>query len=116
MEKVSPMVDMANSKDDTEGMDCMPSASSYPKYPWGLCLNLCEKEMEKLGIDFSSLETGDILHFHSLAVVISKSSNETQDGDPHYSVSLQITHMSGESEDEENQMASKVMKKLYKGS
>lgn len=77
------------------------SEPSLPKYPYGLCISLCQDELDKLNLSEEELCVGDMLHLHCLAKVTSVSSNETEDGS--YSrVELVITHIAAESEDEEN--------------
>ena len=95
--------DMAQSpKEAEESMPC-PSPADAPRYPYGLCISLCEDELEKLGVDEGELEVGDIIHLHAFALVTSASESATMGGDKHCRVELQITHMSLESEDEENE-------------
>lgn len=107
-----PMVDMSLDRKEKEEI-AMPSP---PAYPYGLCISLCEDELEKLKIDESEVEVGDMLHLHCLAKVTSVSSHDNQ-----YSsgcrVELQICYMNAESEDEENDeedKKSRVTSKLYK--
>lgn len=78
-----------------------------PKYPYGLCICLCEDELEKLGL--MDLSGGETIHFFCMAKVTSVSNDA--DGS-NKRVSLQITEMAGESEDEENES---VTGKLYSG-
>lgn len=87
------------------------ASPSPPRYPYGLCLSLCEEELDKLNIDKNDIGHGDMLHLHCLARVTSVSSNENDDGE-HIRVELQVTHIAAESEDEENKKSGS--KKLYK--
>ena len=106
------MVDM--SMDDDEKAEAVSPSLGIPKYPYGLSISLCEKELEKLGLEDGDLEVGDMLHLHCLAKVTSVSSNEYESGS-HCRVELQICYMSGEDEDEENEEEEKsVTSKLYK--
>jgi len=101
------MVDMANTpeKSDDEVKEtatCFPDVSQ-PRYPWGLCLVLTDKELDKLGLD-ASCEVGDTIHLFAMAKVTSVSCNETEGG-KNCRVELQITSLGVESEDEENEAA-----------
>lgn len=112
MKKLPAMVDMA--MDDEEKAEYSAPSISTPKYPYGLSISLCEKELEKLGIDENDLEVGDMLHLHALAKITSVSSQEYEEGS-HCRVELQICYLSGEDEDEENEEEEKsVTSKLYK--
>lgn len=113
MEKIPAMVDMKRTpKEKAEVVDMgSPVAANVPDYPWGLSISLCEEELEKIGLDEDDLEIGDILHMHALMKVTSVSSNEYEGG-KHCRVELQITHMTGESEDAENEEAEKKAPKL----
>lgn len=106
MKKLSGMVDMSMSDKEKEEM----MSPSPPKYPYGLCISLCEEELKKLGIAEDELEVGDMLHLHSLAKVTSVSShdNEFSSG---CRIELQICYMSGENEEDENKP---VTSRLYK--
>ena len=115
------MVDLALTKEESDEASPVPAtASDRPMYPWGLRINLCQDELEKLGLSDDDIKPGDMIHFHSMATVVSVSTNQTQDGDDHCSVALQITHMnaveneSDEDEEAEKEMNSKgLLKKLY---
>ena len=113
------MVDLALTKEESDEASPVPAtASDRPMYPWGLRINLCQDELEKLGLSDDDIKPGDMIHFHSMATVVSVSTNQTQDGDDHCSVALQITHMEAESEDDENEEEEKAedkgrLKKLY---
>ena len=110
MKKLPAMVDMA--LDEEEKAELM--SPSPPRYPYGLCISLCEKELEKLGIAEDELERGDMLHLHALAKVTSISTHDTEQGSG-CRVELQICYMSGEDEDEENEEEEKsVTSKLYR--
>ena len=110
VKRLPAMTDM--SLDDKEKEEI--SMPSPPKYPYGLCICLCQDELEKLGMDDSEISVGDILHMFCLAKVTSVSSNENSDG-VYKRVELQITNIATpEDEDEENRRSEKVMKKLYK--
>lgn len=105
------MVDLRLSEEDA--LKEYPSPTEQPVYPYGLCISLCQDELEKLGYDVMEFTVGDMLHLHCMASVTSKT--ETQHGS-HSRIELQITHISAESEDEENEEADKptVEKKISK--
>lgn len=123
MERIPAMVDMKRSpKEKVEVAESTsPVADNIPDYPWGLSISLCEEELEKLGIDPENLGVGDILHMHALMKITSVSSSENEHTGKCCRVELQITHMSGEEEDQENEAAEKVMSatkrraRLYRG-
>ena len=116
---ILPMIDMSLSPEKAQEM-CLPCAADAPKYPYGLSISLCGDQLDKLGVDYNDLSVDDMVHLHAMAVITSKSKNETQSGNDPYRVELQITHLSGENEDDENDEAedkmssSKIISKLYK--
>lgn len=115
---VLPYVDLRLTPDETE--DYFPKVSDVPAYPYGLCISLCEKEIEKLGIDFETICTGDMVHIHAMAIVSAKSQNENQKG-VNQRIELQITHMAAEDESdedeaEEEELAKDGPSRLYKSS
>lgn len=102
MEHMAGMIDMALDETDKNelGMGHL-LAPEQPKYPPGLCVRLTEHELEKIGVDHSDWTVGNIFHLHALAKVTSISSHESEGGE-HCCIEMQVTHLSGESEDEEN--------------
>ncbi len=66
--KLPTMVDMVLSSEEQEEM----MSPSPPRYPYGLCISLCEDELEKLNLD-GECNVGDMLHMHCLAEVTSVS-------------------------------------------
>lgn len=102
------MIDMAKTEKEV-AMDVSPlSSGDVDKYPYGLRISLSQDELEKLGVDHSDWEVGATFHLHAFAKVTSISANETENG-MNCNVSLQITHLAGESEDEENEEESDEM-------
>lgn len=108
MAEVTKMVDMALSPQEAMESTMPMSMANAPRYPYGLCLSLCQDELEKLGLDAGDMEVGDVIHLHALAKVTSCSENETESGS-NCRVELQIVMMDIESEDEENEEADQVM-------
>lgn len=103
MEHLKNMVDMALDQTDKNqlGMTATPTPD-YPKYPYGLCIRLTHNELEKLGVDHNDWSIGDMFHLFAMAKVTSISSHESEGGD-NCCVEMQITHLAGESESEENE-------------
>ena len=97
---VVPMVqavelhDMKKSMDEV-GKELAPSTSLSPEfvneYPYGLCLRLTEKELDKLGLD-DNASVGDGISLYAIAKVTSVSEQETAAG-TRCNVELQITHL-----------------------
>lgn len=108
MQKIPAMISME--LDDKEKAEM--SSPSLPKYPYGLCISLCEDELEKLNLDISDVEPEDMLHMHCLAKVTSVSKRDTSDGMT-CRVELQITNINAESEDDENEENQSRTSKLY---
>lgn len=79
----------------------VPIAES-PKYPYGLSISLDEKTLDKLDVDHSDWEIGDILPAGVLLKITGKNESETQDGKK-VCVNIQIVAMKGEDEDEEDE-------------
>jgi hypothetical protein len=98
---LKPMIDMAKTAEEMEKDSSPILAGGQEKYPYGLRIYLSHDEIEKLGVDVSDWEVGATFHLFALAKVTSISQNETENG-TNCHVSLQITHLSGESEDAEN--------------
>lgn len=94
------LIDMARSESAQDATPLMPQEN---KYPYGLQICLTHEELEKLGVDHSDWEVGATFHLHALAKVTSISENETESNGKSCDVRLQITHLQGESEDEENE-------------
>jgi len=93
------MVDME--MDDEDSLDAiMPySMADKPRYPYGLQICLCEKELDKLGLE-PDCQIGDVIDLRCFAVVTSVSMNSSESGD-HCRVELQIQKMALENEMDE---------------
>jgi hypothetical protein len=63
-----------------------------PKYPYGLCLYLCDDTLEKLGVA-GLPEVGSVMKVTALATVTSIGMNQQKDGDKESRAELQITDM-----------------------
>lgn len=101
MNKIPPMVSMALDKEEQTGM----MNPSPPMYPYGLCISLCDDEIEKLNLDTTDVSVGDLIHLHAMAKVTSIS-QRADEVDSSCRVELQIIAIACESEDEENEEAS----------
>ena len=102
MVHIAKMVSMVKAA-KADGPDASPPtpAVDNPIYPYGLCISLCEDELDKLGLE-ADCDIGDTVHLFCMAKVTSVSQHESQNG-KHCRVELQITDMAVESEDEENE-------------
>jgi len=100
-----PMVDMQHSIEDLrkeyDGLSD-EELNRLPKYPTGLCIYFGNDELEKLDLDSSDVEVGDMIHLFCMARVTSVSKKETSDGE-HQRIELQITHIADENESEEDE-------------
>lgn len=101
VDKIPAMVSMARATETEK--ESAPTVADAPTYPYGLCISLCNDELDKLGIDCGELVPGDILHLHCLGMVTSTSINQRQEGMPDCRVEIQITNIAAESEDDENE-------------
>ncbi len=86
------LLDMARNPAEVQESTAVMAMPSAPLYDYGLTLRLNHETLEKLDLDLSDVEVGDLLDFRSMAKVTSVSKNDTGDGEK-CSVELQITHM-----------------------
>lgn len=108
--KTTSMKDMSLSKEEqTEMMNPSP-----PRYPYGLCISLCQDELEKLGLEDEDVEVGDMIHFMAMASVTSISSRDDTVSGPSCRVELQITHLSTMEDEDKEDLDKSVTSKLYK--
>lgn len=84
-----------------------PMATDAPEYPYGLCIDLNDDSLEKLGIT-SLPAVGTVVTIQAKAIVTSTSSNSTQGGEQEMRASLQITDMEVETGD-----AKSAVQRLY---
>lgn len=92
------MVDMSKTPEDIkEEMEdyASPGMPSYepPKYPYGLCISLCENELAKLGLGDAEAAPGDGIQIMAMGKVTSSSQRENADGSIERRVEIQITHL-----------------------
>ena len=99
---MQPFTDMAQTEDDKvdTGLAGHLLGEDGPKYPYGLKINLTEKEIEKLGVDTSDWKPGDVFQLHALAKVVGTHESEREGGNKCCNVEMQITHLAADSEDE----------------
>jgi|SRR5262245_46781734 len=101
------MVDMARTTEEKISAieEAMPMPMQAAEYPYGLCIRLDERDLERLELD-DNVEAGDTLHFVAMASVKSVSKND-YNGKKTCCVELQIERMAVENEDEEAVAAAK---------
>lgn len=88
--------------DDDDSYDAMPTPiETRPRFPWGLCITLTEKELTKLGMDASDFEIGDLVHIFGMARVTGMNVSATENGNC-CTLNLQVEDFEIESEEEEN--------------
>lgn len=109
------LVDMARTEADKkasqERMEAMMD-SDGPDYPWGLCLNLCNDELDKLGIK-ELPDVGDEFHIYAVAKVTNVHMSVGETGNDSRGVSLQITQMGTMESDSQAEKMSRMASKLY---
>ncbi len=85
------MVNMKHSREEAKEYT-EASAMDEPQYPYGLCINLHDDELQKLGIT-SLPKVGSEMTITAKVFVKSTSAYNTQKGESEMSVDLQITDM-----------------------
>lgn len=86
------LVDMARSAEEIKDDSSPISLSNSPLYDYGLTLRLNSESLEKLNLDDSDVEVGDLLDFRAMAKVTSVSKHDTGDGEK-CCVELQVIMM-----------------------
>lgn len=71
-----------------------------PKYSYGLSICFGQEELDKLNLDTSDVEVGDLLHMQCFAEVTSISKNDTGDGEK-CRIELTLTRIGLENENTE---------------
>lgn len=90
----TPLVSMKlPPRDKTKEEKMYPSmaAGDDPEYPYGLCLNLDEKQLDQLGLK-ELPKVGSTIRLEAKAQITGVSENETQSGSRR-SLSIQITDL-----------------------
>lgn len=91
--------------DDEDSIDaCMPMPCEKPDFPYGLRINLTEKELSKMGLDPAEATTGGLVHGYFMGRITSVST-EQRDGEDRCRIEIQIEDLAIESEDQENDAA-----------
>lgn len=85
------LVSMKMSREEAKEIS-QPSMMDAPEYPYGLCLDLDDDALEKLGITVLP-KVGTEMLINAKVVVKSVSSYDTQGGEAEARVSLQVTDM-----------------------
>lgn len=117
MDVLSKFVDMAMTQEEKkESLPVIGGNSGQPIYPYGLCISLTEKELEKLKMP-DDANVGDLIHLHALGKVTSVSKRDTESGTC-CRIEIQLTHVAAEDEGDENEEAEASMpspsyKKMY---
>jgi len=93
---------LAHMKSDKSGEKPMSDLNATPEeYPYGLRLRLTEEDMKKIGLDMPKV--GEMVHIMAMTKVVSVHAHDSEDGGASQGVELQITHMSAEVEDTEDE-------------
>ena len=79
----------------------MPEPMDIPDVPYGLCISLTEKELEKLDLD-DDCDVGDLVHLFAMAQVTSVSKRDTGNGSE-CRIELSIVSMAIEDESTEEE-------------
>lgn len=96
---VKKMVSMERSA--PEIAEASNPAMNMPKYSYGLSLCFDQETLDKLDLEHSDVEVGDMLHLFAMAEVTSVSKQDMGNGEK-CRVELTLTHIGLENEDEED--------------
>lgn len=96
------LVDMRLTDSEKAEQNGPMSVGAVNEYPWGLCIRLSDKELEKLSVDHADWTVGDIFDLRAMARVTSISSNETTEGE-RTGIELQLVMLGAEVEDSEEE-------------
>lgn len=94
------MVDLASSPEEI--ISSLHNQTHEPIYPSGCSICLTKDVIDKLGVDHTDWKIGDLFHLHAIAKITSIHEGRAE---------MQITHLSGESESEEDEQAEEEMEK-----
>lgn len=86
-------------KDSSMGL-VMPCVSDLPDYDYGLGLSFNEESLAKLDLD-EDVHVGDYIHIHAFAKVTCV--NQPPGSDKPDRISLVLTHIAAEDEDDEGE-------------
>lgn len=76
---VRKLIDMARSVEEQK--DAAIPYNNMPLYDYGLSLCFNQETLDKLNLDTSDVEVGDLLDLRAMAKVTSVSKNDTGDGE-----------------------------------
>lgn len=95
-------VDMRRTQEEKveAAMESMPSPMNQSEFPYGLCLSLDEESLEKLDLDATDVEIGDMIDIRMLGRVTSISKNE-REGKSCCRIEIQGEQVALENEDTE---------------
>lgn len=100
------MIDMKRSVEKANSVMLAPEMQD--EYPYGLRISLSNEELTKLGItELPAVDTE--MKLTALVCVVGVGMNESQNGEPHKHVELQIEQMSLASAKEEDNATAKAM-------
>lgn len=104
MRSFPSMTDMARTdadkaKDASMGM-IAPCVSDMPDYDYGLNISFNQESLDKLNMD-DDVQPGDYVHIHAFAKVTNV--NQQPGSDKPDRISLVMTHICAEDEDQENE-------------
>lgn len=107
------MIDMKRSYAEAKEI---PTVSPLEGYPGGLCMYLCEGDIQKLGIE-EMPEPGSVLEIQAKVVVRASSEHESLDMGTHRDMSLQVVEMAlkGGAKKKKESSAKDLAGKLYSG-
>ncbi len=88
-----------------ENKEPMSALVEQDKYSYGLRNTLNQDDLEKLNVDHSDWEIGDVFPLDILVKIIGKNSNEVEGGKANCSITWQITHIGAEEAEEEQPLA-----------
>lgn len=91
MQLISMRLTEDEAREESGATVSSPSAEDLPKYPYGLCLDLCDEALQKLGIA-EMPPIGSVMQVMATVEVSRVSQYENQEGKD-ASLSLQITDM-----------------------
>lgn len=94
--------DLVHMKRDTSAEGTMADLNDKTEeYPYGLRLNLTEDDLKKVGLDMPKV--GEMVHVMAMTKVTAVHAHDSERGGTSQGVELQITHMSAEVEDTEDE-------------
>lgn len=119
MRTIPPMTDLRRTPAEKaeEVAEMMPT--SVPDYPYGTSISFDNDTLEKIGLEVSDVEVGDVIEIHGFAKITSVSERDdaSEPNGKCCRVEAQITHLAtGDSEEEPSGPVTTVARKakMYK--